>query len=151
MSGSDAELNIGHNAPYECISCGGPEWSASSKSGCYRCGAQDEIVPRGTVARLRRQLAKREQAAREQREVHSQTSHEARETDSDEKPVFLTVYEVMYYYRSSMPIMKELISALLELDESIDKNDMGHDPLYYFQSIPAVVEQVLENYRGLWD
>lgn len=45
-----------HNAPYECIVCEGPESSATSNSGCRNCGAQDDIVPRGTrIKRLRAQ------------------------------------------------------------------------------------------------
>lgn len=40
------------NAPYECIACGGPEWSQTSHSGCPTCGAQDGIVPRGTRKKI---------------------------------------------------------------------------------------------------
>lgn len=42
-----------HDAPYECVACGGPELSASSMQGCHTCGSQDEIVPRGTRKKMR--------------------------------------------------------------------------------------------------
>ena len=51
---SDPRDEPEHQAPFECETCGWPEWSATSMMGCYNCGSQDDIVPRGTVNRRRR-------------------------------------------------------------------------------------------------
>ncbi|MGA3220868.1 MAG: hypothetical protein ABSE77_17625 [Acidimicrobiales bacterium] len=48
----DIDSLIGHQAAYECTECGGPE-PAASHAGCDNCGAQGDIVPRGTVVRRR--------------------------------------------------------------------------------------------------
>lgn len=44
------DADIGHDSPWECDECGGPE-SETSHSGCLSCDGQGNIVARGTVAR----------------------------------------------------------------------------------------------------
>lgn len=42
-----------NEALYECLECGGPEWSETSMHGCRTNGCQGSIVPRGTLQKIR--------------------------------------------------------------------------------------------------
>jgi|GEM_PF-5801329 len=94
MSIADDNLDIGHSAPYECVACGGPEWSATSSSGCSSCGAQDDIVPRGTVALRRQQAAERDQAARAAAHERQQSLEQGIGAATEAEPFVVLYFDV---------------------------------------------------------